>query len=108
MRNDGGVSLFAAGYKVKLVRQNVTADTTEDLVVLSVSPQPTGNSTITFTTTISGTFQGYIADAAEIIDVVFDSYTDAVTAQRTYAAIANNSTPSTIAATGHAAKTFLP
>jgi hypothetical protein len=76
--NDGGVSWFAAGYKVRLRRWDTTTATELSAIVQSVN---TATPSITLTTSPGATWEGYASTG--IVDVVFGRYGDVTTAQKT-------------------------
>lgn len=85
-RTDGGASTFTAGDKVTLLEIDATSPTTPfDGEVASVS-----GATITLTASPGATWEG-IAAAGRCM-VVFDVWADAVTAQKLWAFVADDST----------------
>jgi hypothetical protein len=91
--SDGGVSKFAPGDKVRLIRCDVTTLEYEDFEVDAIAPATSGNSTITFNTTMSSTFRDHI-DNGEWVELFYMPYdTSGLPAsQKEYAWVASHTT----------------
>lgn len=87
--NDLGAGWFAAGDKVKLVLRHTATVTEESYEVLSVA---SGSITLTAAVNAAPTNWPALAGGAQPVDVVFDTYSTAVAAQRVFAAVADEST----------------
>jgi hypothetical protein len=106
--SDGGVSKFAPGDQVYLIRRDVTTLETDVLEVESISPATSGSSTVTFTTNISPGFRTHI-DNGEWIDLVYAEYdtTGVLPAQKQYAYVGSHTTGK-IGSSSDAAKVWSP
>jgi hypothetical protein len=91
--SDGGVSRFAPGDKVRLIRCNVTTVEYEDFEVDAIAPATSGNSTVTFNTTMSSTFREHFDNGewVELFYVPYDS-TGVLSTQKEYAWVASHTT----------------
>lgn len=92
LSSDGGVSYFQPGDRVRLIQRDTTSLVTQDLIVDTVNPQTSGNSQITFTTSINGTFQTLIDDSNKWVDLIYSHYdTSGLQAgQKAYAWVADD------------------
>jgi len=88
--NDRGAGWFAPGFVCELVLRDTATHTIEKYTVQSVNP---GAGTITFASNVNTSPTNWPALASSgIVDVVFTSYGSTITAQRLFAAVADEST----------------
>jgi hypothetical protein len=89
--NDGGVSKFLPGDKVRLIRKDTTSAASESRTIDTITETSPGVWEVAFTTNLSGTFQGYI-DGLLWVEMVLDVYNTATVAGKQYAWIASEAT----------------
>lgn len=89
--SDKGAGWFAAGDKVQLVLRNTATHTVESYTVASVNTAA-GTIELTANVAIAPTDWITLAGGAQPVDVVFDGWATAVSAQRVFAAVGDEST----------------
>lgn len=88
--NDRGAGWFAPGFVCELVLRDTATHTVEKYTIQSVNP---GAGTITFDAPVNTSPTNWPSLASSgIVDVIFTSYGSTVTAQRLFAAVADEST----------------